>query len=187
MDKHKIKTLLKKWLPKDRFEHSIRVEKTAVKLAKIHKIDEEDASIAAILHDCARYNDINLIQEAEKLGLPIKPIEKVQPKLLHPRLGAIIAQRKFGIKNKNILAAIKKHTVGSIKMTPLEKIVYLADHTEPARDYKGVTKVRKLSFIDLNAAIVECASSMLQDLIQRKLPISEETLKTRNYYLTKDG
>ena len=68
-------------------------------------------------------------------------------------------------------------------MSLLEKIVYLSDHIEDARNYEDVEKVRELSYKNMDAAIVSCTSSMIRDLNSKGFPISEQTVKTRNYYL----
>lgn len=178
------KSVLKKWIPADRFAHSLRVEKAAVCLAKHWGIDPAKASIAALLHDCGRYVEGHkFVSEAKKFGIKVSEIEIFQPKLLHAKIGAEIAKRVFKVKDKDILSAIAKHTVGSVKMSMLEKIVYIADHIESSRRYKGVSKVRKLAFSDIDSAIVESTSSMLRSLIDKRMPITEKTVQTRNYYL----
>ncbi|MGB9612864.1 MAG: phosphohydrolase, partial [Candidatus Margulisiibacteriota bacterium] len=75
------------------------------------------------------------------------------------------------------------HTTGAPSMTKLEKIIYLADHIEEGRIFLGVNKLRKLAFQNLNLAILESTSMMLQYLLDEKLPIYPKTIETRNYYL----
>ena len=50
-------------------------------------------------------------------------------------LGAEIAKREYGIKDEEILNAIRFHTTGRKNMTKLEKLIYLADYIEPNRKY----------------------------------------------------
>ncbi|OGC06528.1 hypothetical protein A2230_04400 [candidate division WOR-1 bacterium RIFOXYA2_FULL_36_21] len=184
MDEEKIKKKLKKWLSPLRFAHSVRVQKTAIKLAKIHKANVEDASIAGLLHDCGKYvSKEKILTEAKKLKIPINSEEKAHPGTIHANLSFVLSRKKFGVQKKSILLAIKKHTVGSKKMSLLEKIIYLADHTEPERKYKGIEAIRELSFKNMDKAIFKCTSSMIRDLLLQKLPIACETVKTRNYYL----
>ncbi len=179
-----LKEELKNWLPRDRFEHSLRVEKAALKLAEHFGVDRKKASTAALLHDCGRYVEgKKLIAKAKKLGLKVSEIEAFQPKLLHARLGAETAKRVFKIKDKEVLLAISRHTVGASGMTALEKIIYLADHIESGRRYGKVNRVRRFAFSDLDKAIVESTSSMIADLIKKGLPVAEQTIRTRNYFL----
>lgn len=179
---------LKKWLPKDRYDHSVRVEKTAVTLAEHFGVDIKKASTAALLHDCGRYaGGKELLAEAKKHGLKISKIELFQPKLVHARLGAVIAKKIFKVKDKDILSAISKHTVGSENMTMLEKIIYISDHIESGRRHEGVDKARKLAYSNIDSAIVESTGSMIIALAKKRLPICEQTVKTRNYYLGLDN
>jgi len=179
-----IEKTLKDLLPKDRFEHSKRVVKSAEILAKKYKVNIKNAGIAAWLHDCSRFLDRKgMLKTAKNLGWKISDMEKFEPKLLHARLSAEIAKRSFGISNKEILKAIKEHTVGSENMSPLSKIIYLADHIEIDRYYPNVVIVRKLAFKNLNQAIAASTSQMIQHLLDQGLPIDEQTVKTRNRYL----
>jgi predicted HD superfamily hydrolase involved in NAD metabolism len=178
------KEKLKELLPAYRFNHSLRVEKAAEKLAKHYGADVSKASLAGLLHDCARYKEGDaLLKEAKKFGLKPDKFESLQPKLIHARLSAVVARKKFGVSDKSVLSAISKHTVGSEKMTLLEKVIYLADHIEGGRKFKGVSKLRGLAFRDMDKAIAESTGSMLLSLVRKGLLISEQTVRTRNYYL----
>jgi HD superfamily phosphohydrolase YqeK len=70
-------------------------------------------------------------------------------------------------------------------MSRLEQIVYLADHLESGRRYRGVKKIRQLAFKSLDRAILAMATKMLQYLLARDLPIDPGTVATRNYYRLK--
>ncbi|MDN5809807.1 MAG: HD domain-containing protein, partial [Staphylococcus equorum] len=51
-------TLVKDKLPEKRFNHSLRVAETAVKLAEIYDGDKDKAELAGILHDYCKYDDL---------------------------------------------------------------------------------------------------------------------------------
>ncbi len=171
-------------LDPERFEHSLRVEKVAVALAQKYGVSVKKASQAALLHDYARKYDRNgLLKQAKRLKVKIDEVSRFEPKLLHADIGAILAQRDFGIKDKEVLNAIRKHTVGSPRMTKLEKIIYLADHVEEGRDISGLKQLRKLAMRNLDKAIVESTSKSLSFLVKKGAPINAGTIQTRNYYL----
>jgi len=175
---------LKRDLDPKRFKHCVRAEATAVSLAKKHGVSIKLASIAALLHDYARkFSRSDLLKQAIKFRLKIDAIGKFEPKLFHAELSALLARQEFGITSFQILNAIKKHTVGSPKMTTLEKIIYLSDHIEAGRSFSGVKRLRKLAFTNLDRAVVESASNMLLFLLGQGLPIYPGTIATRNYYL----
>src|SRR3989339_1311160 len=142
-----IRKKLKETLDPERYEHSLRVEKAAVELAGKYGVSSEDASIAGLLHDCSRkYTKQEMLEVAKKIGLEIDPIRKLEPKLFHAEISAYLAEKEFGIKSKEVLQAIRSHTVGSANMTTLDKVVYLADHMEEGRDFIGVARIRGLAY-----------------------------------------
>jgi len=131
-----LKRKLYNLLPRQRYKHSLSVEKTAQSLARHYKVSKERVRIAALLHDCSRGMDRTaLLKKAKRLKLKIDPIEEMEPKLLHSKISAYIARGSFGIKDKQILSAIKNHTVGVPSMSILDKIIYLSDKIEEKRTF----------------------------------------------------
>lgn len=184
METGALREKLKKLLDEERFTHSISVEITAAKLAKSHKINVKKAAVAGLLHDCARWMDeANLLNTAKKAYIKIDPFLRAHPKLLHSELSTYFAKDYFGIKDKEILTAIKNHTIGRPNMSKLEKIIYIADHVEPGRGHEGIKEIRKIAYKNLNLAIVKISTGMIQYLLDRNLPIYLQTIITRNYYI----
>ena len=188
MDEKIIIGKLKELLGPARFKHSLRVRDTVVRLSKFHHIDLKKASIAGLLHDVSRYMERpGLLAMAKRLGLKIDPISRIEPKLLHAELSAHIAMKEFGIKDPAILNAIRHHTLGSPKMSTLDKIVYVADHIEEGRTHKGVNKARRLARTDLDMAIAEIATSTIQYLLEKGKPVHPGACEVRNHFLLKNG
>jgi predicted HD superfamily hydrolase involved in NAD metabolism len=187
LDRKSIRRKLSKLLDEERLKHSENVEKIAVDLAKVWGEPKEKAGIAGLLHDCSRWmKPKQMLDEAKKQGVVFGEIEVKEPKLLHAKLSAHIARDDFGIDDIKILTAIERHTTGAPGMSTLDKIIYLADHIEPARDFKGIDDLRVLAYKDLDRAIVQSTSSMIEALMARGLPIYGGTIDTRNYYLNRD-
>ena len=64
------------------------------------------------------------------------------PKTHHAPVGAYIARKEFGIKDEEILSAIRWHTLGKVDMTIFEKIIFLADKIETrTRPKENATKI----------------------------------------------
>ena len=186
MDEKNIIKKLKSLLGPSRFKHSLRVREKVLHLSKFHRIDLKKASIAGLLHDVSRYMDRKgLLRFAEKIKLPIDPISRIEPKLLHAPLSAYIARKIFGIKDRQILKAISSHTLGHKNMSMLEKIIYVSDHIEEGRSHAGVVDARQLAESDIDQAIVAISSSMIKYLLGNKLPVHPTTFEVRNYYLLK--
>lgn len=176
--------ILKKSLKKVRFEHSLRVADLAEKLAEHHGVDLTKARLAGMLHDSAKFmSSEEMLSEALKRGHQPTELEKKDPHLLHALLSSHLAAEQFKIKDPQILSAIKTHTFGKPRMSTLAKIIYLADHLEPARNFKGIKKVGRLAFTNINQALLLVAEAMIIDLLKKNRPIALETVRMRNYYL----
>ncbi|MFH1826599.1 MAG: bis(5'-nucleosyl)-tetraphosphatase (symmetrical) YqeK [bacterium] len=177
---------LKAALNRDRFKHSLRVEKAAVYLAQQHGVAVKKASIAALLHDYGRQFPRNqLLKQAQKHKIKTGSLEKAEPKLVHAKLSALLAKKDFKITDPDILSAINKHTLGSPRMTKLEKIIYLADHLEEGRSYPEAKKIRQLAQHKLDQAVALAAAQAILYLLRMNVPIHPGTILTMNYYLLK--
>ena len=155
-----MKEQLKTLLTPERYAHSIGVMETAVELAKIHGADVEKARIAGLLHDNAKNLD-NPYERSKDLEAELDEFEMNSPPLVHSKLGAETAKIEFGITDPEILNAIKWHTIGRPGMTLLEKIVFVADLTEPGRDFPDAKPLRELSRTDLDEAVAQCIKSTI--------------------------
>ena len=71
---------------------------------------------------------------------------------IHGKIAAEVMKRDWGIKDEDVINAVKNHTTGRQGMSLLEKIIFVADAIEPSRDYPGVDKLRELAFKDLDSA-----------------------------------
>ena len=159
-----------------RYEHTVRVARCAEVLAQHHRLDTRKARIAGMLHDLARlYSDPRLIDECETRGMAIDDFERAHPIVLHARLGAALAAETFGIRDREILSAIAKHTVGAAQMSRLDCALYLADGLEPGRDYAERGALWELALRDLDAAMHATIASSLTNLRKRGIAVAPQT------------
>ncbi len=184
-DFSRYKDKLKKDIGEKRFKHVIRVKDMALKLNT--NIDVEKIKTAALLHDCAKYNEEYFFEKYKKYcDFSDEIIENKS--ILHSFLGPIVAKYEYGVYDEEILNAIKYHTTGRENMTDFEKIIFLADACEEKRDYEGVEKLRALAFKNLDDAVLFSLDATIKSLVDRKMLIFPLTIKARNYLLReKDG
>lgn len=177
------KKLEKKLSPK-RFEHSLGVEYTASCMAMCHGVDIEKAAVAGLLHDCAKYlSTEKKIKVCKKNHLSISEYESQNPELLHGKLGALYAKTKYEVEDSEILSAIAYHTTGKENMTPLEKIIYIADFMEANRkSIKNMDLIRKLAFTDLDDCLCQVMKSTIHYLESKNAVIDDITLSAYEYY-----
>ena len=155
MNLKQAKELVRSRLSDKRYEHTINVKKMAVKLAKHYGADEEQAALAALLHDAAKE-----ISKDEMCAIMQAHPEYAEGGEAHPTpvwhgvCASILARTEWGVTDEAVLSAIACHTAGKPGMTQLDKILYLADMTSAERDWPGVEKLRKLELKDLDAAML---------------------------------
>ena len=165
-----------------RFKHSLRVAETAVKLADNYGLDPKKAYLAGLIHDCAKYNEEAYIKKYN-IDFYIYPVSSIKDPVLHSFLGAEVAKKVYNIYDRDVLKAIEYHTTGRPDMSDLEKIIFIADAIEPARDFEGIDKIRKLAFESLNKAMLNLLDSNIIFLIGKKALINPLSFEARNYLI----
>lgn len=186
----KVLEFLKDNLDDFRYGHSIRVMETAIELARIHGVDEEKAQMAGILHDSGKWKSREkTLQKVQDWGIILSEEERAEYNLVHGALSTYIAKNIFDIEDADVLNAIKNHITGRPAMSDLEKIVYIADMIEPARNYEFIDDFRAMAKVDLDRTMYEILNENLDHLIRNDRYIAGTSLEARNYYLkiTKQG
>ena len=184
MEYNEILVTLANELRPARFRHCRDVSQTAVRLAERWDADIEKARLAGILHDCARnLKGEELLKTSRQFGMIPSPLELLQPALIHAPLGAIIAERRFGISEPQILQAIRRHTTGAPQMTLLDKVIYLSDCIEPGRNFSGVRKIRDMAVEDLDAAVLLAYEHSILFVVANGGLLHPHTVEGRNSLL----
>lgn len=187
-----IREELKKELTEKRYMHTLGVQHTAVCLAARYGEDVKKASLAGLLHDCAKcLPEEMLLQGCRERNLPVTEIEEKHPYLLHGKLGACYAKERYGIREKEIQDAICYHTTGRPAMSVLEEIIFLADYIEPERRMiPGLECIRIKAFENLSQAVYMTLENMLNYLTSREKEGQEIDTATKlayQYYRTLFG
>ena len=169
--------VVKEKMPEKRYIHTLGVRDTAVILAKRYGANIDAAITAAIIHDIAKYADLQWMRQIVRdhaLDPALLPWGK---EILHGPIGAVIGKEQFGIEDGDILNAMRYHTTGRVNMSKLEKIIYVADMIEPNRQFEGVERLRKLAEENLDKAMKACVTHTISFLVateQRIYPLSIE-------------
>lgn len=189
MEYEEIENDVKSVLSEYRFTHSLGVAKKAVELAKIYGVQEETAKKVGIAHDIAKeMNDEEMLEYVKTNNIEIDEIETVKPSLLHGKIGADIAAKKYRF-TEDMANAIKWHTTGRKNMSMLEKIIYVADKTEENR--KGtrfnLEKSRELSLQNIDEALIFLMNEVITYNVKNEGLIHTETINARNDLLLNEG
>ncbi len=179
-----LRRMVMPYLNPDRIAHVGGVESQAVMLAMHWGADPDSAAVAGILHDITKaFSKEKQLKLCRKYAIMLENGELEHPALLHARTGAALARDLFGISDE-VYGAIRWHTTGRPDMTVLEKILYLADFTEPTRDFDGVERLRALSFEDLDRAMALGLQMSVEEIRARGREPFHDTLDAYNWYKT---
>ncbi|MDK6809816.1 bis(5'-nucleosyl)-tetraphosphatase (symmetrical) YqeK [Ligilactobacillus agilis] len=166
-----------------RYKHILGVEQAARKLALRFNEDEELASIAALVHDYAKErSDADFKQVIMANGLD-QDLLNWNNFIWHGVVGAEIIKAELNINDERVLNAVRKHTVGAAVMTPLDKIIYVADFIEAGRDFPGVELAQKLAEKDLDLAVAYETKHTLEYLLAQNKTIYPAAILTYNAYV----
>ena len=186
----KMRILLQQSLKPKRYEHSVRVYMTALKMAEHYHANVNKVAIASLIHDCGRQiPKEDSVAKAKELGIPVDPVEETQPILLHAKLGVYYAIHKYGVSpdDREVLDAIRYHSTGTVDMTQTAKIVFLADLIEPGRDFEGVEALREVSFQDLDRGMLLSYDNTIRYLLEDGLLIHPDAIAGYNQLAAKNG
>ena len=180
----KLRKKVKDVMTKARYEHTLGVEFTAASLAMRYEIDINKAEIAGLLHDCAKcIDDEDKFDDCKKYKIELTDVEKRNPFLIHSKLGAVYANKLYGINDEEIISAIRFHTTGKPDMTMLEKIIFIADYIEPGRDKApNLQEIRRVSFVDIDEAMYMILKDTLEYLESGEGEKDELTKETFLFY-----
>ena len=160
---------------KKRVPHVIGCSDTAERLAWKYGADVTDAKRAGILHDVTKaLNGEEQLNLCDRYAIILDNFERKNPKILHAKTGAAVAERIFG-ENSAVCDAIRWHTTGKADMTLLEKIIYIADYMEPNRSFDGVEELRRMTEENLDDAIRLGLTMTMEQLKANRREIDKNT------------
>lgn len=168
MDLQQVQNDLEQRLPKERYEHVLRVTEAAKKLAAEVGVSVEKAEVAALFHDYAKFMDKDELLELLKQDEEYDLYAQYHSELWHAPVGAMLAKERYGVEDEDILHAIRFHTTGRAGMSDLEKVIYIADLIEPGRKFPGIEELReRLDGEPLEDQMTECIQHTFKFLVQR--------------------
>ncbi len=167
-----------------RVEHVLNVAALAEALARRHGADPDKARLAGLLHDAGRRFPPPLMADyarRRRLKVPSGALTAaLEPMLLHAHISEDLAKREFGVRDPEVLSAVRKHTLGDPTMTLLDKVLYVADACSADRDHPGVEETRGLAFADLDAAFERCLAEKLSHALARRAWLHPLTIELWN-------
>lgn len=187
MEREKALRIVKAQLTEHRYQHTIGVMETAIKLAEKYGEDVQKAELASIFHDYAKFRPKDEMRQIiVEQNMPAELLD-FNSELWHAPVGAYLAEKEAGISDHGVLDAIRYHTSGRVGMTVLDKIIYLADYIEPGRHFPGVDEVRAMAAADLDKALIQSMKNTIQFLLKKNQPVFPDTFNAYNSIVKNSG
>lgn len=173
-------------LSSQRYYHTLSVYELSIKLAKNYDANIYNIQMAALLHDCAKCMSLKeMIKYVKNNKIKIKYYDlliKYAPQVLHSYISADIARNKFKTRNKDILNAIKYHTVGRINMSNCEKIIFVADALSLDRNYRNININKEIMFENLDKIFLLVLQNKINYVISKFQVLHPDIINIWNHY-----
>lgn len=181
--KHKLylKTLTFILLHKERYQHSVSVASHAKRLAKKQWfVNSKKAYISGLVHDLFKLIPID---EQIKILNDLKPEWKIPADpVVHGYSVAAWLEEIYKINDKKIISSIKKHTEASIKMSKLDKIIFVADKISSDRKGQKIGALRRLAYSNLDLTFVKILKSQIKKLEKKNIKPSKGSIEALKKY-----
>ena len=179
---NELEVLLSERLKPARFRHTMGVAETCERLARKYGADPMRAKLAGMLHDCAKSMDYEeMVQLVKGKVADLDEEELNTEPVIHAPAGMILARDVYGVRDSEILTAIRRHTLGDKDMSLLDTILFVADFIEPSRrPFAGLEDARAEAERDIVSAARLCARLSNSFLIGRGEKPHPRTLRWAN-------
>ena len=194
-----IKEYLISNLSEERYNHTLSVCEECRVLSPYFGLSGEETDtlcLSALLHDITREKNLDAqIELCRVYNIDYTEENIAFPMLLHQKTGGAYARDIFGtVVSDEVIKNISTHTSGAPNMTTLQKLLFLADSTEPLRKHKSCMELRTFlhknlkdekesNFHLLDKACLRSLDGTIMHLVDKSIPIDIQTLKARNFLL----
>ena len=179
-------SLAENTLSEYRFHHSKMVAKAAVMLAQKYGADCALAETAGILHDITKEMSVNnQLQLLEDNDIMLDSVTECNERILHAVSGAAYAEFVLGIKDRDLLNAIRFHTTARAGMSLLEKIIFIADFISEDRTYPDIDIMRQEADKSLEAGMKYALSYVIRNLVNNGRCVHPDAIDAYNEIIMK--
>lgn len=174
-------------LKPDRFLHVLGVTHAAVQMAMRHGGDPELAAIAALLHDRSKsMSPAEIEADLGRRGIAIPDEDRSYPAVWHGvHAGAVARQDQlFGDAKdaEQVSEAVSVHSTADRALGDLAKILFVADFTEPGRDFEGIDDLRAAARKSLDEGFKRCLVEKCRYMKKRGQPVSPRAVRALEFY-----
>lgn len=192
-----IKDYLRNNLSENRYTHTLAVAEECMYFADIFGLKNHERDIlyrAALFHDITKEKTPDEhIALCRVYNIKFDKAYLSTPALFHSLTGGVFARELFpALCTDDVIELIYTHTTGRENMTLLQKILFIADSTEPTRRHESCIELRNffhdnVSGTDskklLDSAIIKSIDGTIKHLLQTGRQIAVDTIMARNCLL----
>lgn len=155
----------------------------AVELADRYHLSKQHVWTAAWFHDVTKeMTPKQFIEQQIPHSSYLDELYRDYPKVWHAFSAPVYIKEKLGITNVDIAHAIQWHTTGRANMSDIEKVIYLADFSEPGRKGEAAQVVRELLRKDLDESLKYAIIHLIKELKDKQAKIHPESLNCYRFY-----
>jgi predicted HD superfamily hydrolase involved in NAD metabolism len=115
----------------DTLRHVSRVAVVGRKLARRFGLSLAQSDLACVAHDMAAVVPAReIIICAEQLGAPLAAADRAIPQIAHGPVAAAVLRARLGVRDEDVLNAVRYHSTLRAGASPLEQLVFIADKIE---------------------------------------------------------
>ena len=188
-----IRPCLDSFCKASRVEHSVSVATLASRLCLRFGLDPERGFVAGLAHDLMKDRPLpeqwEYARRAKERGAlkgvaeavsRIDGEEAFADKIIHGPAASVFLYEDGRLVDLEILEAIALHSSASVTMSPLAKIIFVADKMEPKRPYMLGRDIGSAKALDLNSLLVEALHLSISWLEGKNHAIAQSTLDLYN-------
>ncbi len=166
---------MRKTLSETRYRHSLSVARLSERLAKRHRMNPERAYIIGLLHDCAKEwtpAKLQAYAAKKKLSIPHADFMRAHsPNMYHAYVGAAYAKERGWLTDPVSLQAVMSHTLGNLRMSREDKVLYIADFANHDRKRLRLRKIRQAAMNNLEEGFKMAMTQKLKWYVKRRKTI----------------
>jgi predicted HD superfamily hydrolase involved in NAD metabolism len=143
--------------PEGLVRHVERVLHEALQLATSWDLDPVRTELAVWGHDLFRaFAPADQLRLARETGVHLTPADERSPIVLHGPVAAAVLRDRFAVRDDDVLAAVRDHTLGMDRMPLLARVILLADKFEERKRRRtpAMKAIRRLAHRDLDLALL---------------------------------
>ena len=176
-----------------RAEHCVSVAALAAKLCRRFGVDPEKGSVCGLAHDIMKDRPLQDQWELARKAQYIPSLESVASvvaqiegekifadKIIHGPAAAVYMREKFQLEDREMLEAIALHSSAATTMSPLAKIVFIADKLEPRRPFVTNAEFQMADSLDIDALLIKSLGMSMDWLKGKNHAIAQSTIDLYN-------